>query len=225
MQRTLKYVRNGRGPKPGIFACFLLALGCFLLVSADPTFAKTLTVDVQGWADFRSIQTAVDQAETGDTVFVYAGEYNENVLVGKSLTLIAENRAVPSENPGIGASDSLEVSQITPEINKITPEINKITPEINKIIPEVNRITEEFDLDPGYETLIYISPSIKNTSSASLLLILDAAGQIDLLEEIENGPFSESEKLVLGESVREIRKKYPIAFLRRDRVVYSDLIS
>ncbi|AKB76621.1 Cell surface protein [Methanosarcina horonobensis HB-1 = JCM 15518] len=190
--------------RPRTLACCILAL-CFLLpVSAGSAFAKTVTVDAQGWADSRSIQAAVDLAEEGDTIFVYAGEYNENVAVDKRLMLIAEDRAVPSEFPEAGDFDISEAS---------------------KVVAEADKIKEEFGFDPEYETLMYISPSIKEASSAPLLLILDASGQIDLLGEIENGPFSESEKLVLEESVREIRRKCPIGFVRRDRVVYSYLIS
>lgn len=96
MQRTLECVQNSKGPEPSIFSCILLALCCFLLISTGSAFAKTFTVDTQARADFRSIQAAVDQAEEGDTVFVYAGEYSENVILEKSLTLIAKNREFSS---------------------------------------------------------------------------------------------------------------------------------
>ncbi|WP_440946566.1 right-handed parallel beta-helix repeat-containing protein [Methanosarcina sp. T3] len=204
MKRTLEYIRNGWKAKPRIFVCCVVAL-CFLLLAFTGSIsAKTVTVDAQGWGDSRSIQAAVDMAEEGDTVFVYAGEYNENVVVDKYLTLIAEDR---------DASFALQESS------------DSDSSEFGKIMAETDKITEEFGLDPMYETLIYISPSIKKASSDYLLLILDASGQIDLLKEINNGPFSESEKLVLEESVQEIRRKYPIGFVRRGKVVYAYLIS
>lgn len=204
MKRTLECIRNGWKVKPLIFVCCVLAFCFLLLVFTGSTSAKTVTVDARGWGDSRSIQAAVAMAEEGDTVFVYAGEYNENVVVDKYLTLIAEDR---------DASSSLQKSD------------DSDSSEFGKIVVEADKITEEFGLDPMYETLMYISPSIKKASSDYLLLILDASGQIDLLEEIKNGPFSESEKLLLEESVREIRRKYPIGFVRRDRVVYAYLIS
>lgn len=91
IQRTLEYVKKDKDQKPKVFSCFLLTFCCFLLIASNPALAKTLTVDPQGLADFCSIQAAVDQAQEGDTVLVYAGEYYENVFVGKRLALIAKN--------------------------------------------------------------------------------------------------------------------------------------
>jgi parallel beta-helix repeat protein len=41
--------------------------------------------------DYASIQEAIDTAEDGDTVCVKSGEYHENLVVNKSLSLIGEN--------------------------------------------------------------------------------------------------------------------------------------
>ena len=40
----------------------------------------------------RSIQEGIDNASSGDTVFVYNGTYYENVIVNKTIELIGENR-------------------------------------------------------------------------------------------------------------------------------------
>jgi parallel beta-helix repeat protein len=42
--------------------------------------------------DFSSIQTAINNASPGDTVFVHQGIYYENVLVNKSVSLVGENK-------------------------------------------------------------------------------------------------------------------------------------
>jgi len=44
-------------------------------------------------ADFSSIQSAVDNATPGDTVFVDQGTYYENIVVDKSISLVGENRS------------------------------------------------------------------------------------------------------------------------------------
>jgi len=49
-----------------------------------------------GWYDathVKTIQEGINNASVGDTVFVYDGTYDENVIVDKSLTLVGENKA------------------------------------------------------------------------------------------------------------------------------------
>lgn len=54
--------------------------------------SNTWFVDEGAPADFKSIQEAVNAAEDGDTIFVRNGVYYENVVVGKPLNLVGENK-------------------------------------------------------------------------------------------------------------------------------------
>ena len=53
--------------------------------------AKTIYVDDDGGKEYIKIQEAVDNASNGDSVFVYNGNYNENIFINKSISLIGES--------------------------------------------------------------------------------------------------------------------------------------
>lgn len=55
------------------------------------TSARMWSVDDDGPADFNSIQEAVDNASSGDTIFVHTGTYYEHVFINKTITLVGEN--------------------------------------------------------------------------------------------------------------------------------------
>jgi parallel beta-helix repeat protein len=60
----------------------------FITFEYVPT-AKGATIYVP--TDFPTIQDAINAAKDGDTVFVYSGTYNEDVVVNKTINLIGEN--------------------------------------------------------------------------------------------------------------------------------------
>jgi nitrous oxidase accessory protein len=45
-----------------------------------------------GPGNYTKIQNAIDAASPGDTIYVYEGNYTENILIGKSLQIIGENQ-------------------------------------------------------------------------------------------------------------------------------------
>jgi len=63
---------------------------------------ETITVDDDGGADYETIQDAVDAAEDGDTVRVYEGTYEENVVVDKSIDLVGSGSAIIEAGDGNG---------------------------------------------------------------------------------------------------------------------------
>lgn len=55
------------------------------------TKGDMITVDDDLPADYKTIQEAIDAANPGDTIFVYAGTYPEHVIVNKTVTLKGEH--------------------------------------------------------------------------------------------------------------------------------------
>jgi parallel beta-helix repeat protein len=54
--------------------------------------ATVIYVNDSGGADYTTIQEAIDNANPGDTVYVYNGTYYENVVLNKTINLIGEDR-------------------------------------------------------------------------------------------------------------------------------------
>jgi parallel beta-helix repeat protein len=56
-----------------------------------PIKAATITVNDDGGADYIKIQDAINASNGGDTVFVYSGTYNENLVIDEDINLIGES--------------------------------------------------------------------------------------------------------------------------------------
>lgn len=67
--------------------------------------SKTLYVDDSGGKNYTSIQDAINHSSDGDSIFVYSGMYNENLLINKSITLIGENRDTTIINKSVSAEE------------------------------------------------------------------------------------------------------------------------
>src|SRR3989304_8108198 len=69
----------------------ILSLVAFGVLVVHPAKASSKTITVPD--DYPTIQAAINGASEGDTVFVKAGTYSENLTVTKSLSLVGENKA------------------------------------------------------------------------------------------------------------------------------------
>ena len=89
---------------------------CLLLEEAIP--GSTIYVDDDNTSGpwdgteahpYQYIQNAIDNATDGDTVYVYSGTYNENIIINKSIQLLGESK----ETTVINGNDSGDVITIT----------------------------------------------------------------------------------------------------------------
>ncbi|UCF08781.1 MAG: right-handed parallel beta-helix repeat-containing protein [Thermoplasmata archaeon] len=93
-----------------------------VMFESDVVSAPGITIYVdddyvlQDPTHYKTIQAGVDAANPGDTVFVYNGIYYENVVVGKTINLIGEDR----ENTIIDSGGSGDVVFITANWVNIT---------------------------------------------------------------------------------------------------------
>ena len=77
-----------------------------------------LYVGGSGLGNYSSIQDAIDNASSGDTVFVYddSSPYKENLLIGKTIDLIGENK----ETTLIEGNDDTDVIKISAEGTQVS---------------------------------------------------------------------------------------------------------
>ena len=89
----------------------ILANGMVLKQSNTPINRGTLYVGGGGSGNYSKIQDAIDNASSGDTVFVYndSSPYYENVVVYKLINLIGEDKETTIIDGG-GSGNTIELS-------------------------------------------------------------------------------------------------------------------
>jgi parallel beta-helix repeat protein len=94
-----------------IVALLVLTSTFYLALTILPVNVKAATLYVGGTGpdNYSKIQLAIDDANPGDTIYVYSGTYNEDVGVYKPLTLIGENRGTTIIR-GTGSADTVVVT-------------------------------------------------------------------------------------------------------------------
>ncbi len=91
----------------GIVVMLLIAGFVGMTFQTENVSAVTYTVGTGG--DYATIQDAVNASVDGDVIYVWAGTYNENVIVNKSVSLIGNGTANTTIDGG-GAGDVVYVS-------------------------------------------------------------------------------------------------------------------
>ncbi len=159
------------------------------LFDAGNSFSKTIYVDddnTEGPWDgtqehpYQNIQSAIDDANNGDTVFVYSGTYYENVVVDKSIELTGEDRNTTIiDGSGTGyviyvTADTVTVNGFTIQNSGIGSERAGICIINNNILISNNIISNNEDgirlIDSEYTE---ISSNILNNNQDDDIVIRD----------------------------------------------------
>ena len=91
---------------------FLLGILFFYPYPSDAT-SNTIYVDDSGGADYTSIQQAIDAANNSDTIYVYSGTYDENLIIDKTIILQGDG----SESTEIQGSDDHTIKILADNIS------------------------------------------------------------------------------------------------------------
>lgn len=100
----------------------LIVLLFVLGTAVTPVYAENFTVDSKGGGNYSSIQEAVNNANTGDTIIVNPGIYNENIVVDKELTILSNSASLASSTARtyvIGAVSEKDVFNVNSNNVKI----------------------------------------------------------------------------------------------------------
>ncbi len=87
-------------------------IGFFILediVDDSGASATKYYVDLKGHGNYTSIQAAINAASVGDTIYVWAGTYYENLTIDKSLTIIG-NGTINTTINGSGVDDVVKIN-------------------------------------------------------------------------------------------------------------------
>ncbi|MFQ6061113.1 MAG: nitrous oxide reductase family maturation protein NosD, partial [Thermoplasmata archaeon] len=99
-----------------IMLVLLVSLSHALITLPESVRATTLYVGGAGPGNYTTIQSAIDAASPGDTIYVFNGTYHEHVIVNKPLSLIGEDR----DRTIVDGSGSGDVVNVTVDWVNIT---------------------------------------------------------------------------------------------------------
>ena len=128
-----------------------------LLILAAPSLAATLTVGSSG--SYSTIQDAIDDAASGDTIQVGAGTYSEAVDFGsKELTLTTSASATISPPSGEDAvtidggqiASSVSGFEITPASARAFRPGGRLPPKTASMAPKSASISTQRSMEPSW---------------------------------------------------------------------------
>ncbi|HDO19095.1 MAG TPA: PKD domain-containing protein [Thermoplasmatales archaeon] len=112
-----------------------LVIGVLLVISSigytsdivRSTGGRILYVGGVGPGNYTSIQSAIDDASDGDTIFVYPGIYRENLVINKSINLIGANKSTTIIMADKDSGDSIHPFQVLVKVAADKVNISNLT--------------------------------------------------------------------------------------------------
>jgi parallel beta-helix repeat protein len=126
-----------------------------------------LFVGGSGPNNYTKIQDAIDDANNGDSIFVYIGEYNEQIFINTTISLIGENKAFTIIN-GSEIGDVITVNADYVNINGFTIKKSYYMDNAIEINSEYSNIQNNIFEENGYG--IYIDGTNNHTITGNTFL-------------------------------------------------------
>jgi len=123
-------------------------------------------VGSNGAGEYLTIQQGIDQANDGDTVFVYNGTYNENIVIDKTLLLIGEDYTTTFIN-GRDVGNVIKINADSVTITRFTIQHGGLTFPLAGIncSSDHNTISENIIISSYYGITIHRSSNNKITKN------------------------------------------------------------
>jgi len=125
----------------------------------------TIYVGGSGPGNYTTIQNAIDSADDNDVIYVYNGEYQESLIINKSITLIGEN----NENTIIDAGGEDYVIKLNTDNIKITgftlQNSGSVFPNAGINVQTKGNIITNNKMINNYYGMVLLYPTSHNTIS------------------------------------------------------------
>ena len=179
-----------------IIFLFLVFLIFFQTERCEGTIKNIIYVGGSGSGNYSSIQSAVDNASEGDTIFVYNGTYYENVIVNKTINIVGENKENTIINGPINnvtdnllivfyvSANHVNISSFTIKNNVIDFDLPQLSIFSVGILIKANNITIQGNIIKENTFGISLDNSFYNNITTNIMT--DNFIQINLLGSSEN---------------------------------------
>ena len=103
-----------------VIALVLILNICVVSADLKQNSGTTIYVDDDGTADYTKIQDAIDNASSGDTIYVYNGTYCENIVIDvENISLIGEDKNTTIIDGGL-VTDTIQIIADSAVVYKFT---------------------------------------------------------------------------------------------------------
>lgn len=140
----------------------LILLSCMSYFFVGFTQAATIHVDASGEGDVLTLQQAINQAQSGDTILVHPGIYHEQVHITTSITLVGVDMETTIINASrLGSVITLETDNVT--IKNLTLTGGELRfPQAAIYVNTTGNTVTNMEMTDNYYGMVFMDPASDN---------------------------------------------------------------